>query len=879
MVFDTGARRLMALMAVGVVAGCSGGGGGCGGMTPIPTGRYAGPKTDNAVNIRLSPNGINYLNANWQTLVDAFAPGRTISLPINCMTQTVSVVGDVIIADQGAVGCNDENCGRMDGQCLTTGPKADAPVNVVATVTGFSLIPSPPDKLQASVQLTVDTSAVMLASKSSNFLLCLGLGRMKCSVRFNTAATAPNDNRVKATVKFSIDTRWDKLLAFEVESFTGSDVCGASGAPPPPDCLQPQDLSLSGHNTCGDIYCDTIDLEIIKTTVLQLVSPMLQSKIKDIVADQTCQPCAAASECPRSSDGTGAQALCDDGLCRDPASGNRCVPRFLGVEGRVDLGTLLGKFGAPADAKMDLSVAAGSSVKVDQGLSLGTRVGIQPVQVSACVPPSAAPSVVAVDAPDFEANATPGSPYHVGLGLSSSFLNGAFHAAHQAGALCLSFSSETAAMINTGLFKTFLPSLGKLTTRDGKDAPMLVVLRPARPPQVKVGEGTFDPVTKKPIKPLLLVTLPELSIDVYAMIDDRQARLFTLTADISLPLSLIFEGCDKVTPAIGDLRSLISNIRTSNSEMLAEDPQVLADLVPAIVGLAEPALASALSGFALPALGSFKLKVNEVKGLGNIAGSDAYNHLGLYAQLMAANASCLVSAPRVVASLERGNMPPAEAMRATGAQALPWPEAVLRVGASGKSGTLEYSVRVDEGLWTTFGPADDGRLTVSHPRFLIQGRHLIEVRARVAEEPQGISAPAPVGFVVDWAGPSVSLTADLAHDRLRVEARDAVSPSAALEYAYRVGAQAASPFGPARDISLSAVEAQGGVTVLVRDEAGNVGEAAWRAPTVALRDDVPGLSADGDGEGSPVGCSSVGGGALLGLWALAGVLRRRRSSR
>ena len=69
---------LALFMMVGL--GCSGTGTGCSTLTPFPMGtRYSGPKTDNAINLRLSPAGINYLNTNWQTLVEAFAPGRQLA--------------------------------------------------------------------------------------------------------------------------------------------------------------------------------------------------------------------------------------------------------------------------------------------------------------------------------------------------------------------------------------------------------------------------------------------------------------------------------------------------------------------------------------------------------------------------------------------------------------------------------------------------------------------------------------------------------------------------------------------------------------------------------------------------------------------------------
>ncbi len=857
-------------LAVLVGFGCGGSGSGCSTLTPYPAGtRYVGPKNDNAVTFRLSSEGINYLNTEWRTLIDAFAPGRRLTLPVACTRQSTPV-GDVIIADTGAANCTAESCGQMNGQCETSGARADVGASVQAVITGFALAPRAPDMLDATVQMTIDTGDIPLASVSSNFALCIGLSRFKCAVRFRTAATNPTDNRLRATVKFSIAQRWDKLLAFQVTSISGTQVCGASGAPNPPECLQPGDVSLDGRNTCGDIYCGLGDLDVVKSTLLELLSPTLQTQIQGIVGAQTCMACTTNADCPATTDGTNLQATCQSNVCRQ---GTECVPRFLGVEGTMSLGGLLGGFGAPADASLELSLAAGSTATVNQGMTFGTRAGIKPTTVSACVPPQAAPPMTAVTAPDFDGEAPvptpPATGYHAGLGISSNFLNGAFWAAHQAGALCLNFSSDNVGLINTGLFKTFLPSLGKLATRDGKDAPMMVVLRPARPPTVTVGEGTYDPITKKPIKPLITVAMPDVSIDFYAMIDDRYARLFTLTADIALPLSLIFEGCDKVTPALGDVRSLITNIRTANAEILAEDPQVLADLVPAVIGLAEPALASGLSGFALPSLGSFKLKVDAAKGLSRITGTEAFNHLGLYAKLLPAGAMCAVSAPKVAASLKGSRMPQPEDMRLTGAQRLPWPEAVLDVRALGKAGSAEFSFRVDDGLWTDFVPVVDHELVVSHARFLLQGRHTISVRARVAEDAHAISAPVQLGFLVDWEPPEVSLQQDLERDRVLVTARDVISAPEALQYAYQVGTGAVSAFGPAREISRSAVEAQGGVTVLVRDEQGNVGRASWKAAQVALRPELP------DAIDAPVtaGCST---GAGLGLVGLAAWLRRRR---
>ncbi len=858
------ARFVFAVIATLVMFGCSSSTSGCSGMTPIPTGRYAGVKNDNAVNVRITGNGITYINSNWQSLVEAFAPGGHLDVSIPCTKLSgVPVIGDVYVADQG----NASGSGKLDGQC----DGQDLPAKVAVTITSFKLLPQAPDKISAEIAVNIDTGKIFAQNPHS---LC----DLKCSLVYNNS---PQGNAFATVIRFTVDTKWDKLLAFDIASIDGTDVCGASGAPPKPRCLDPDQINLSRESGFCGFACDAADWAPVKDFVLKFASPLIQKQIEAAAKSQSCQSCGAgkpgcpqlanaASTCVNSGDGAACSGT--SCYCKDTAT-NICVPRLLGVEGRVSVAPLLASFGVAGDAAMDLSVALGSSATIDQGISLGTRVGVQAVTVAGCVTPQPSPSILTVPAPNFDGEATPGSMYHVGLGISSSFLNVAFHQAQQAGALCLQLGTANVGLINTGLFKTFLPSLGRLATRDGKDAPMMVALRPGRAPLVTVGLGTYDPVTKRPIKPLLTMSLPELSIDIYALIDDRYARLFTLTADVALPMSLIFEGCDKVSPALGDLKMLVTNIKTSNSELLAEDPKVLEDLIPAVIGLAEPALASLLQPFALPTLGSFKMKVNETKGIGNIAGSEAYNHLGIYATLLPSGATCAVSAPRTVVSLKETVMPKAAEMRLAG-HALPWPKAILDVKALGKDGSPEFAYKIDDGMWSTFLVATDGLLEVSHPRFLLQGTHTIWVRSRVSEDQHGISAPEQISFVVDWDAPTVSLTADPSADRVMVTAHDVVTADTALQYAYAVGKGGFGAFGPAREVSLSAVEAQGGVTVQVRDELGNVGEATYRAPTVALRADSEG--ADSVSHTMPLaGCSSVGGLEVLGLLALAAIRRRR----
>ncbi|MBL8956010.1 MAG: hypothetical protein JNK82_34870 [Myxococcaceae bacterium] len=872
--------KLTFVVAVWVV-GCSTGGGtsgGCAALAPIPgTAGYTGPKTDNTVNLQLSPEGINYVNANWRQLVGLFAPGETLTLPIPCDTTNVSVVGNIVYADQGDSNGASAN-GRLNGNCT-----GDVPAQVRVTITDFNLTPvqGANGGISGSISVTIDTGRIYVNTENDNHIACLGLAAAKCSLRYNTAAQSPNTNTVGATIRFSIDQRWDKRLALRIDKpLRGTQVCGSMGAQARPNCLDADDIDIDGENLCGDILCFLASWDALKELILQLVSPALQGQIETTIEKQLCQQCGTGlPACPRIGN---VQSTCTDGVCNDAAM-NRCVPRFLGVEGRVGLGTTMSAFGVPANAALDMALFAGASFSVDStnAINLGTRGGLAAVEVAPCVAPAPLPDAGSMSVPAFRAEAPPVSPtnpaYHMALGVSSPFINQAFHQAHQGGVLCLNLSSATVGLLNTGLFKTFLPSLGKLTTRDGKDAPMLVVLRPGSPPEAKVGAGGTSP--------LITLTMKNVSIDFYASIDDRYARLFTLKLGINLPLSMTFSGCTKVTPAIGELKNVITKpdgtactspadcVETSNSEILAEDPKVLADLIPAVIGLAEPALASALAPIDLPDLGPFKLRVNAAKGINQIGTSGAFEHLALYATMMPTGMACATLAPRVTAELKNSLMPTAEEMRLKG-QPLVWPTAVIAVSALGVPGTPEYQVRIDNGLWSEFKPANSaGELWVSHPSFLLQGLHKIEVQGRVAEAPHGVGVPMVVPFMVDWEAPELSFTLDRRADRLVLKAHDVITPADKLEYSYRVGEGAWSSYGAAREIQLSAIEVQGGVTARVRDQQGNVGERAWRVPTLSERPraDEPDVLAAPAEQGS--GCSTAAGLPLL--LAFAAVLSRR----
>ena len=104
-------------------------------------------------------------------------------------------------------------------------------------------------------------------------------------------------------------------------------------------------------------------------------------------------------------------------------------------------------------------------------------------------------------------------------------------------------------------------------------------------------------------------------------------------------------------------------------------------------------------------------------------------------------------------------------------------------------------MRVDSGLWSEFHQAVAGEFEVTHPRFLLQGQHTIEVRARVAEDAHGISQPEPIGFTVDWDAPDITISTESGSDLLKVTAVDQVLPANCLEFAYVFGEEMFFGFG------------------------------------------------------------------------------------
>ena len=591
--------------------------------------------------------------------------------------------------------------------------------------------------------------------------------------------------------------------------------------------------------------------------------------------------------CGNDDDGTPLHCDVARGVClpqgvpdNDPQ--HRCEPIKLGITGRVDASALTDQVGFPPNSGLLLTVGLGGKTAAStidsNGLQLSVMGGTAPTRdsnlISVCVPADQPPSSASPPALNFDTErpTTVPSGYHAGFSVAGNMLNRVFYDAYNAGLLCITLSNKTTPFIASGLFQTFLPSLGLLT--QGHDVPMLILLRPSRKPYVRIGKNTLKQLpdgTYFPEDAIINVKFDQLALDFYALIDERQTRIFSLQTDVMLPLGLrAFPGndADRLQPVLGDLGAVLTNITALNNKMLAEDPGVVRDLLGAAIRLAQPLLAGVLQPIELPSLLDLKFYVDGIIGAAPVSAdiaADGYHHMAIYASV----AECSVSNPcqrysvdadaRIVAR----NVPEMSEVR--GSRTVPSVEIEASALQARKHGTAEFSYRVDGGLWSPWIGAQ--RFTIKDPIFLFQGRHAIEVTAREAgdDRTQDLD-PVRLDFFVSFEAPSVELV-QRADGTVVTKASSRAARAEQLLYSYQFGGRGGwTEPGAAR--TFTAGELMGrSLSVTVSDPAGRSAQARIGP------DDALALASVGQ-----AGCgTSSGGGAIALLVAgLALMLRRQR---
>ena len=478
-----------------------------------------------------------------------------------------------------------------------------------------------------------------------------------------------------------------------------------------------------------------------------------------------------------------------------------------------------------SDARpLGLSIAPGKKVGISQGgLNLGMNAGFDSTPNHTCVPKRNPPNLVPGPAPSLSGS------YHMAASISRAAANLAGWGFYHTGALCLSIDSAAVGSLAGGSFKLnagFLTLLvPNITSVVDSQAPVMIRMHPMQSPRLDFGTGAKSP--GKPTDSTIKVAVDDMVLEFYVWFHDRWIRLFDLSTDLKLGLSLIPAPGNVLEIAFDTDSIALANPRVNGTYLMKTAD--LAKLLPVMVSMLVKMLGNQQLKFPLDISKqlSATLGVGVTMRIDGVRRDGAQNDwLSVLISLGCAGGKappCPKAPPSPVslavattASLVPGD--PGTFRRDAAGKPIPTGEVLLNVGGYPEGERLEFQYRVDFGPWTSFhsGPI----LRVKDPILKILGHHTIWVRAQVAgqyetRDPWGTK----VKLLIDPLPPTVAVLAQ--GDELKVVARDIVTPRDRLALEYRVGS---GPWLPIKDGRIRRSELVGGVReveVRVRDEAGN----------------------------------------------------------
>jgi hypothetical protein len=748
------------------IAAC--GGDGCACVSPIPGGFPPEERVANAVQVRVSDTGIAALEAD---------PGALIG----------GLVGDggAVITFDVPPSCGDPKicCDSNDNLITPCGP----------ILIDLDERPGDPPRLELSpVQGQSRLDLVVRARlKTVNDLPIIYSG-ISCNVRVDTEMAGVPSLRLVADLSFTQDPDAG-TTRIEVGDVAVHDIDNG-------------DISISGGILCalGDAF---------KGLFIDDLIDGLADSVRDAISDQLCKQCPGGTDDECGPFATG----CEGGVCMK--EGGECLQE-LGIAGRLAAHNLLGALSPGTLGAIDLYQVAGGYATTDGGgIALGLLGGALPggQERDRCGPSAAPPAPVSIaQSAFFAGNTRPdtGAPFDFALGVHHHDIDLIGWAAYDGGFLCLNIGTGAIDLLTTETLVLVMPSV--IDLMHGRVGPIVLGLRPQAPPIIVLGENTFVEGGGGNVsidEPLLDITLPELDIDFYTMVDDQYIRVMTLRADVHLPIGLEVTGEGELQPVLGDLGDAFTNLSVRNSEALLESPEELADKFPALLALALPLVADGLGTFALPELGGLTMRVDAITTVEDNAFLAIFGTFDL-------GSSAAAAPVRTEARLLEVTVPPTSAFLAPRRDRQLRPTVRLALGGQRTDGVpanLEWAFRVDGGLWSPYTRSPEVEL--SREVFWLQGRHRIEVRAREVGKPE-TTDPNPVLLepVIDTLPPR-AVFSQPSPDAVWVMGTDNVSKGR-LAASYRIGGGAWQP------IELPAAVELGGASpaaleVRLVDEVGN----------------------------------------------------------
>jgi hypothetical protein len=590
------------------------------------------------------------------------------------------------------------------------------------------------------------------------------------------------------------------------------------------------------------------------------------------------------------------------------------LPDPLGIEGLIDVGTLVGGVSPGTEGSLEARMVPGGYVQLGGGgMSLGLITGLNADEDTStrtadldsepafCVPPIPAPNFAAPPAslpatargtftlaPANEFIGNPEPADDLAIGISETTLDLAGHHLVTSGGMCLGVGTSLIAQLNLGVFSLLVPSLSTLGDATN---PVLLVTRPQTALDFTVGDGTEE-------SPAISIGINAFEVDMYVFAYERYTRAFTMRLDLTVGVNLVFDQQPgmpaTVTPELVGLDADNIEVAVLNNEFVSESQADLEGVLPTIFDLAVGLLGDGLGAIEVPSFAGFTLNDMRVQ---HVSTSED-DFLAIYASLGSSAAlqqmadqwpAMRPALDDMDAMVQEHGAPQGQPTYRLLSVDTPAPEVVraaLHGDASGRipavtlelpthnaqGQPLEYAWNLG-GIWRPFRTPEGGTLTIQDRAFAWQGKYTIQLRSRVVDDYHTTSQVTEIPVIIDSVGPRILADRmQLDGDGLLVPADDLVSGPAGLRWAW------AHPGDedPATDWSTSAtidrtaldgLAVDGAITVFVQDETGNVS-----SEIIAFHGQA--------GEGG-CACDSSGGnvpttGGVLMLLMTAGLLFRRR---
>lgn len=855
------------LLAFTSLAACSGDGcGGCAGIERIPGGYPRDKAIEAAGAVRITRPGLDLIASEAPRLAGDFLGAQdgvlTFDLPKTTMAEKVAGF-EITICDDGPGG---------------EPPRCRASIGVGDAVMHVDAVTPNAVRISGTLPLMLSETRTKLDG-FVNIYAQLGYGA-NASCNGGTPVVAPYALPVSIVVPIVRETTPPRngYTKLDLES-AQIDLSG----------IKKEEVAICVN--CGPIsgVCNSITGWLEGYVIDQLKSGV-GAQLNTFLARAFCtKPSLTQTPaCPTGSSATGDGGA--DSTCNFDSAPDRCVPALLGTDAHVNLAQFLAAFSPGSKGALDFGFAAGGEMSpfpnapadndpypghTPNGVTLSMVGGVLPAPESKCVVPAILDVPQGIPTPteltrDQLAGYGDGTRApDVGLGLSQRFLNYSLKSAYNSGLLCLGVSSEQVTLLQSGLLSVLVASLPQLTF-DRKSAAAAIATRPGKPPELTLGGGSnidTDPMVK--------VSMPELAIDFYVWSYDRYLRVFTFTADVTVPLNLSTAATDAnpnggVAIQLGNIT--LENGKVTNNELLLDKPEQMSKAISQVVGsLVGQFVGSGLAPFDISQLAaSFGFTLQIPDGGIRTLQKDQDQFIGLFANFVRGGAN---PPPQPRPQL-LGSVIDPTAMTLTGYTDEKRPRLTVSIPAVSDDADIEYATRLDKGPLSAWSA--ERERTVIGPELFLQGKHQLEVVARHKDQPASQSAPGVIPFVIDVLAPSVALVEKSGH--LVLDAWDVVSDESMLQgrIAYD-GAPLPESWSPLSALSID--DSHDSVQIEIRDEQGNIGQV--RQPLIRGNRDISlpgtgGCACDSSGRTQSAGDTAlwlalIGGGFLL--WQA----RRKRS--